>query len=135
MSKILETLAARRIQHYLEINNILPHNQGGFRFRRSVEDQVAAVLQDAHNSWSCNHDHLLLTLDVRKAFDTVWTDGLIYKIFEKAGIRGALGLWLADYLKGRSTRVTHNGVHSSSVPMPNGVPQFSAQPSISYLCP
>ena len=32
-------------------------------------------------------------LDVRKAFDTVWNDGLLYEIFSEFDVRG--GMWLA----------------------------------------
>ena len=32
-------------------------------------------------------------LDVRKAFDTVWIDGLLYKLFNDLGINGKM--WLA----------------------------------------
>ena len=31
-------------------------------------------------------------LDVRKAFDTVWIDGLLFKLFSEFGIRGRM--WL-----------------------------------------
>ena len=33
-------------------------------------------------------------LDVRKAFDKVWIDGLLYKVFSELGIRGRM--WLAS---------------------------------------
>ena len=32
-------------------------------------------------------------LDVRKAFDTVWIDGLLYKLFSEFGVKGKM--WLA----------------------------------------
>ena len=35
-------------------------------------------------------------LDVRKAFDTVWIDGLLYKLFSELGIRGRMRLTLSD---------------------------------------
>ena len=35
-------------------------------------------------------------LDVRKAFDTVWIDGLLFKLFSDLGINGRMWLALKD---------------------------------------
>ena len=35
-------------------------------------------------------------LDVKKAFDTVWIDGLLYKLFSKSLIRGRMWLAIKD---------------------------------------
>ena len=123
LSKIFERMTERRFSHHLETRGILKPSQGGFRPLRSAEEQALSIVQAAHESWDRGRDHLLITFDVRKAFDTVWREGLIWKIFNEAGITGPLGLWMADYLTGRTMACHYKGHESPSVPMPNGVPQ------------
>ncbi|KAI8493835.1 hypothetical protein Bbelb_281820 [Branchiostoma belcheri] len=51
-------------------------------------------------------------LDVRRAFDTVWHQGLTYKL-TRYGVGGPLLHWFDSYLTGRQQRVVINGVTSS----------------------
>ncbi|KAI8510712.1 hypothetical protein Bbelb_116280 [Branchiostoma belcheri] len=63
-------------------------------------------------------------LDVRRAFDTVWHDDLIYKL-SRYGIHGPLINWFSDYLSDRQQRVVINGEASSWGFPTAGVPQGS----------
>ena len=47
-------------------------------------------------------------LDISKAFDKVWHDGIIYKLTQN-GISGNLLNLLEDFLKERKQRVVFNG--------------------------
>jgi len=62
-------------------------------------------------------------LDVAKAFDTVWHDGLLYKL--KRIFPASLYLILKFYLANRSFNVRHNLQHSNQYPIAAGVPQGS----------
>jgi hypothetical protein len=84
-------------------------------------------------SWRKRRDHILLTLDIRKAFDTVWREGLIYKLFIQAKITGPIGLLIVDYLSDRSTQVRVNNTLSDPFPMPNGVPQGGVLSPLLFL--
>ena len=44
-------------------------------------------------------------LDVRKAFDTVWIDGPLYKLFYEFGIRGRMWLAIKDLHSGVRAQV------------------------------
>ena len=48
-------------------------------------------------------------LDVRKAFDTVWIDGLLYKLFSEFGIGGKMWLVIKDLYTGVRARVLYSG--------------------------
>ena len=61
-------------------------------------------------------------MDLSKAFDEVWHEGLLFKL-ESFGIRGMSLNLLEDYLSNRFERVLLNGQESSWLPITVGVPQ------------
>ena len=63
-------------------------------------------------------------LDISKAFDKVWHDGLIYKL-QQNGISGELLNILVDFLNNRKQRVVLNGQSCNWVNVKAGVPQGS----------
>ena len=48
-------------------------------------------------------------LDVRKAFDTIWTDGLLYKLYHELGINSKLWLIIKELYTNIHACVTYNG--------------------------
>ena len=63
-------------------------------------------------------------LDISKAFDKVWHEGLIFKL-KTYGVEGKLIMLLENYLKNRNQRVVLNGLNSSWKRILAGVPQGS----------
>ena len=61
-------------------------------------------------------------LDISKAFDKVWHDGLLYKL-ESFGISGNLLKLFHSYLYNRQQTVVLNGQYSKLAPILAGVPQ------------
>ena len=48
-------------------------------------------------------------LEVRKAFDTVWIDGLLYKLFNDLGIKGRMWLAIKDLYTDVKAQVLYSG--------------------------
>ena len=63
-------------------------------------------------------------LDITKAFDKVWHEGVFFKLSQKE-ISGNLLKLLTDILKSRKQRVSLNGQTSSCTEVNEGVPQSS----------
>ena len=71
-------------------------------------------------------------LDVEKAFDNVWHNGLRYKIF-MLDLPTKMTRWLSDFLVGRVIQVNVNGFLSDKVSADTGVPQGSVLNRLLFL--
>ena len=69
-------------------------------------------------------------LDIEKAFDNVWHNGLRYKIFQ-LDLPTKMTRWLSNFLVGRVIQVNINGFLSNQINPKAGVPQGSVmRPSL-----
>ena len=112
-SKIFERLIFNSMYNYISKNNLLSPNQSGFRHGDSCTNQLLSIVHNIHSSFDAYNSLEVrgVFLDMSKAFDKVWHDGLIYKL-ENFGIKGRLLSLLTDFLSNRSQRVALNGQYS-----------------------
>ena len=130
LSKLLETVVCDKLKSFLD-SRLHPH-QFGFRPGRSTVDMLTQLSQRFVNALGSKHEVRAVALDISKAFDKVWHEGLLLKL-EKCGISGKLLSWLTSYLSGRKQRVCINGSYSPFLPIKAGVPQGSVLGPILFL--
>ena len=87
--KMFEKLVYDSLYLHLASCNLLNPNQSGFRSGDSTVTQLISITHTIFKAFDCNPslDVRSVYLDISKAFDRVWHDGLIYKL-KRCGVAG-----------------------------------------------
>ena len=133
-SKIFEKILFNKIYEHLNQNNLITHNQSGFRPGDGCINQLLYLVSEIYESFECpdNLEVRAVFLDISKAFDKVWHEGLIFKL-KQNGIRGNLLNFFISYLSHRHQRVGINGSYSEYSKIESGVPQGSVLGPLLFL--
>ena len=83
ISKIVEKIILDRIKKHEELNKIRRDIQFRFRKQHSTVQQVVRIVNDISKNFNLDKITVMVLLDVQKAFDKVWTDGLMYKMIKQ----------------------------------------------------
>ena len=98
--KLFERVIEKRLQKHPEDNSFFSKYQSGFRKSKSTNDHLARLSQTIMESFNRGEHVIVAFLDVEKAFDNVWHNGLRYKIYQ-LGLPTKLCRWLSNFLVGR----------------------------------
>ena len=113
---------------------ILTRNQSGFRPLDCTTNQLLYLVSDIHECFE-NPSSLevrAVFLDISKAFDKVWHEGLLFKL-KQNGVDGNLLKFFECYLSHRCQRVGINGQYSDFELIESGVPQGSVLGPLLFL--
>ena len=132
--KIFERHIFNSLFNYLIENNLLSPHQSGFIPGDSFVQQVISITHEIYNAFGCNPSLEVrgVFLDISKAFDKVWHDGLIYKL-KRNGITSDLLRLIESFLSDRYQRVVLNGNNSNWNKIKAGVPQRSILDPLFFL--
>lgn len=131
ISKIYEKFLLEKIQDHCDENKLIPVNQFGFRASHSTIHAAVILKSDITIKLNQKTPTVACLLDVEKAFDTVWIEGLIFKLikfkFDPHIIRA-----IYSFLSDRTFQVKVDNTLSQSFNILAGVPQGSLLGPILY---
>ena len=122
------------IYELLNENNLFNNNQSGFRPNDSCIHQLIDITHKIFSAFDANPSLKVrgIFLDLSKAFDRVWHDGLLYTL-KSNGIGGNLFKLIKSFLNNRCQWVVFNGQSSVWKSVTAGVPQGSVLRPLFFL--
>ena len=105
-------------------NSLLAPDQSGFKPGDSCINQLLSITHETYSSFDDGFEVRSVFLDISKAFDKVWHEGVITKLKQNGILDDLLNI-LSDFLRNRKQRVALNGQSSSWTNVNAGVPQES----------
>ena len=93
LCKIYEMVLLSRLEKHAVDEGLFSDMQFAFKEGAGCTEASFTILETINHMLERGSQVFGYFLDVRKAFDTVWIDGLLYKLFSEFGVKGRM--WLA----------------------------------------
>jgi hypothetical protein len=101
---------------------LLPSEQFGFHKKHSTVSQLARISDHISNGYNLHKHTGMVSLDIEKAYDTVWINGLLHKLIS-FNLPAYLIYILKAFLTDRSFTVRITDTFSTPKNPPSGLPQ------------
>ena len=123
--KVFERLLFNSLFSHFHNNNLFTKCQSGFMPSDSCISQPLSIVHEIQSfDYMPPTDVRVIFLDVLKAFDKLWHQGLLFKL-KSYGVEGNFLRPLENYLGNRKQKVILDGQCSSGKVILSGVPQGS----------
>ena len=124
LCKIMEKIINKRLNYFLETNDLIAKTQCGFRRNHSTTDHLIGLETYIREAFVRKEHVVAIFFDIEKAFDTTWKYGILRDLYDM-GLRGNLPIFIANFLKNRTFQVRIGNCLSDTFIQEEGVPQGS----------
>ena len=114
----------RRLRTFFTSCKIIEEEQEGFREKRSTVRSLYRMQLELEDVQRNKKPAVLLNIDLEKAFDSVWIDGLLFKL-QNSGITGYLLSIIQAFLSYKLSFIKIGNYRSNDFPIHIGLPQGS----------
>ena len=131
---MFERVIYNSLFNYFQSNRLFTPSQSGLLPGDSCIAQLLSIIHEIQTVFDENPtvDVRGVFLDLSKAFDKVWHDGIIFKL-KAYGVEGKLLSLLKNYLENQEQRVVLNGQTSEWRKIMPGIPQGSVLGPLLFL--
>ncbi|GFT18635.1 probable RNA-directed DNA polymerase from transposon X-element [Trichonephila clavipes] len=124
IGKLTESIILHRLKNFINENNILNPNQYGFTNKLSTLHPLLRLTENISEGFQKKKSTGAVFLDIQKAFDRVWINGLTFKLITFKIPHPLIHL-IHSYLTNRSFRIRINETLSNEHSVSAGCPQGS----------
>ena len=132
IGKLFERILNNRLKTFMLENNLIDQEQEGFMQNKNTTRSLFRLKTEFERMKKSKLKAALINLDLEKAFDSVWHNGLL-RVLWIAGIRGPVFKILQTFLKSRLVRTRLEGLLSLQVQPKQGVPHGSVLSALLFI--
>ncbi len=132
LGKLLEKIIKKRISDDLDKRNILPKHQAGFRTGRNTMYNIVRLERYAREQILQRRHSAVIFFDIKAAFDSVWFEGLIYKLYDFR-LPDYLIQFVISFIDNRTASIELENELSRSFILKSGTPQGSPLSPLLYI--
>ena len=132
IGKLFEKLITCRFNKWLEAKNILNNEQYGFRKNKNTYGCLFKLTQDIRTAFARKKNVQAVFLDIEKAFDKVWLEGL-YRKLTYYGCPAYLKFIIMDFTMKRKVSIRVEDIFSLPFSPIHGVPQGNPLSPILFI--
>jgi hypothetical protein len=130
--KIFEKIIYDNMYTHFFGNKLISDKQSGYRRNDSTIKQLLSITHKIYKAFDDGEEIRAVFLDISRAFDRVWHDGIIFKL-RQMGVEGDTLNILTSFLANREQRVVLDGQTSEWGSVEAGVPQGSILGPLLFL--